>query len=167
MKATQIDNFFESINVIYKECRKLKFCTIEEFASDKDGTWPGKRTEELYKVNPLLQYFVEKYLFLNNIITAQNTKKISMYVHARFKSDENKDWIHKDKATLGCLLYLSPTNLNSGTYLFSQKNEIINDFKFVQNRLIAYDANYNHMGYGHHGDTIDNCRLTLNIFTKQ
>jgi len=166
MKAFQIDNFFENINVIYKECKKLKFYTLGELPSDPDINWPGKRTEELFKVNKLLQYFVEKYLILNDIITVKSNKKISMFAHARFKGEENKDWIHKDKATLGCLLYLSPTNLNSGTYLFSEKNEIINDFKFVQNRFIAYDANYNHMAYGHHGDTIDNCRLTLNIFIK-
>lgn len=171
MKAIQIDNFFENIDIVYKECKKLKFYNLDDHPQNfnrRTTSWPGMRTDELGEVHPLLKYFFTKYYFLNNLITGND--KPSFYVHARFKGDDKKEWIHRDHFNKSAsLIYLSPTNLESGTRIYSEnekKDEMINDFKFVQNRLIMYSGNYPHVGYGHHGTTIDDCRLTLNVFVK-
>jgi hypothetical protein len=171
MKALQIENFFENIDIVYKECKKLKFYTKEEHPQNEKTIttkWPGKRTHELGQCHPLLKYFFTKYYFLNNLITDED--KVSFYVHARFAGDDKEEWIHKDLANKSAsLIYLSNTNLESGTRIYSEneeKDEMINDFKFVQNRLVMYSGTYPHRAYGSHGTTIDDCRLTLNVFIK-
>jgi len=169
MKAIQIDNFFGNVNIIYKECKKLKFYTQAEHPFNKDRittTWPGKRTVELGECCPLLKYLLIKYYLINNLITTATF--VNFYIHARFNGDDNEEWIHQDLGNKAAsLIYLSPSNFQSGTKLYSfEDNQEINDFKFVQNRLIQYDAFYYHSAYGNHGTTIDNCRLTINGFIK-
>tara|TARA_A100001015_G_C14950754_1_gene696640 strand:- start:1195 stop:1449 length:255 start_codon:yes stop_codon:yes gene_type:complete len=77
-----------------------------------------------------------------------------------------KDWIHKDdvKSQFSGLVYLSPTNLESGTRFYDDKENEIADIKFVQNRFVFFNGNYNHMSIGNHGTNIENGRLTLNAF---
>ncbi len=53
------------------------------------------------------------------------------------------------------------------TVLYDENKNIVNDIKFVQNRFVMYDGGYNHMGYGHHGSSIEDGRLTLNLFIKR
>jgi hypothetical protein len=40
------------------------------------------------------------------------------------------------------------------------------DAKYVQNRFIIYNGSYNHMGYGHFGESPENGRLTINGFLR-
>ena len=168
MKAIQIDDFFENINIVYNECKKLTFYTQAEHPYNKDRittTWPGKRTTELSICNPLLKYFLIKYFMINNLMTPSTN--VHFYVHARFDGDDEGEWVHQDKTSAAALIYLSPTNLQSGTKLYTFENhKEVNDFKFVQNRLVQYDGSYFHSAYGNHGTTIDNCRLTINGFIK-
>ena len=169
MKVIQIDNFFENIDIIYSECKKLRFYSQEEHPENRHKTittWPGKRTMELGECNPLLKYFLMEYYFINNLILRKSVS--SFYVHARFDGDDKGEWIHQDTPyKASSLIYLSSNNLQSGTKLYTFINhQEINDFKFVQNRLIQYDASYFHSAYGNHGTTIDNCRLTINGFIK-
>ena len=93
---------------------------------------------------------------------------INTYVHLRLDKDKDQDWIHTDQdSDFAALIYLSKSNLNSGTKLFDENNNVINDIKFVQNRFVMYSARYKHVGYGHHGKNIDDGRLTLNLFIKK
>ena len=48
--------------------------------------------------------------------------------------------------------------------LYDENENVINDIKFVKNRYIMYSGSYKHMAYGHHGSSIEDGRLTLNIF---
>ena len=92
---------------------------------------------------------------------------ISAQLHLRLNIDNEKDWIHKDDEYIySILIYLSDTNLKSGTYLYDENENIINDIKFVKNRLIMFSSQYKHKGYGYYGTNIDDGRLTLNIFVK-
>ena len=168
MICTQIDNFFELPEVIYAEAKKTKLYSMSEHPdqiSKKDLTnWPGKRSEELGDVNPLFKYHIIKYLNISNVNV--RGRNVSLYVHARYTNDMTNDFIHMDGCIYSMLIYLSNTNLNSGTKFFDNKDHMVNDFKFVKNRLVWFDARYRHTAYGHHGDNIDNCRLTINGFIR-
>ena len=72
--------------------------------------------------------------------------------------------MHKDEADYAFLIYLNETNLKSGTYLYDENHNVIADIKYVQNRFVIYSGSYNHMGYGHFGNSKENGRLTLNGF---
>tara|TARA_Y100000389_G_scaffold205022_1_gene262081 strand:+ start:5383 stop:5889 length:507 start_codon:yes stop_codon:yes gene_type:complete len=168
MISKQIDSFFELPKVIYTEAKKTKLYKVEDHPDHIDknhrNTWPGLRSEELGDVNPLFKYFIMKYLSLANLDVRD--KNVRLYVHARYANDMVEDFIHTDTYKYSLLIYLSETNLNSGTKFFNLKDEVINDFKFIQNRLLFFDSRYRHTAYGHHGDSINNCRLTLNGFIK-
>jgi hypothetical protein len=146
MISKQIDNFFELPNLIYHECKKVELFSMKDHPDASATTkWPGYRSLELGASQPLLKYFCMKYLDLNNI--KAKIDLTPMYIHSR-------------------PIYVSKTNLNSGTTLYNDKDEIINDFKFVQNRLVFFDSKYRHMAYGHHGENINDSRLTINGFIK-
>ena len=84
----------------------------------------------------------------------------------KFKDEHNeKDFIHTDVPHMySMLVYLSPTNLNSGTDLYNENDEMIASFKFVQNRAVLFSSSYKHRAINNHGTDVNNGRLTLNIF---
>lgn len=167
MIAKQIDNFFEYPNIILNEAKKIKLYTRKEhpdYLKSEGATWPGLRSLELGKSNPLLKYFCAKYLHLNNI---NFNEKSVLYVHCRPSNKNEKDFIHDDndgQTKHSILIYISKTNFESGTRLYDEKEQVITDFKFIQNRLVFFDSSYKHMAYGHHGDNINNSRITINGF---
>jgi hypothetical protein len=125
------------------------------------STFPGKRSSSLYVSDKFLFF-----LILQNLkkISFLNKYNLDIYLHLRRQEDFFKDWIHKDTSDYAFLIYLNATNLNSGTYLYDEEGNIVSDIRYVQNRLVIYNGSYNHMGYGHFGDSCENGRLTLNGF---
>jgi len=53
MKLIQIDNFFDSLNIMLPEIRKIKLHT-QNTHEYKKSTWPGYRSNSLYTVKPIL-----------------------------------------------------------------------------------------------------------------
>jgi hypothetical protein len=160
-----VENYFDHFNLILPEIKKTKLYTQKEFNkkyTSQIQTWPGKRSGDLYQESPILLAYALSYFNKFNINV--NDVKIFSYIHLRGQDQQTKDWIHKDDCSYSMLVYLNNTNLNSGTYLYDESNNIIADVKYVQNRAVLYNGSYNHMGYGHFGDSPENGRLTLNFF---
>jgi len=88
------------------------------------------------------------------------------YAHLRLECDDSEDFIHQDPVDFAYLLYLSATNLESGTKMYSSVDEDKDNencfVKFVQNRFVIYDALTPHMSWGNHGTDLSNGRLTIN-----
>jgi hypothetical protein len=168
MILNQVDNFFERIDIIYSEIKKIKMYSFEshpQYQNINTSKWPGFRSLELGDCNPIFKYLCVKFFFLHNLIT-QNSS-VDIYAHERLKNNQHDDFIHRDTTTKHTILiYVSPTNLDSGTKFYNENDQIINDIKFVQNRLIFFDGRYKHSAYGHHGDNKNNSRITLNAFIK-
>ena len=132
-------------NINNDELPDFKIIKFREFEEKLEG-------EILLKINYNFYFNFKDFL---NIMSNRELLKIL------------KKKINQDKNNISSLIYLSNNNLQSGTKLYTFINhQEINDFKFVQNRLIQYDASYFHSAYGNHGTTIDNCRLTINGFIK-
>jgi|TARA_R100000030_G_scaffold27824_1_gene20270 hypothetical protein len=162
-----IYNFFnpQYIEPIYNECKKLKFYSLEEYKQklDKKSNWPGQRTETLIRSNPFLYFYLSSILSNHNIYF-ENYREIFSACHVRYTEDEKKDFIHKDDADT-VLIYLSQTNLESGTkfYADDHKSEILCS-RFVQNSAVFFAKGISHGSFGNHGNTIDDGRMTINIF---
>ena len=160
-----IYNFFDFPNLIYENCKKLNFYTPEEMVkvSGFSGSWAGKRTLPLETESPFLHLHILSYLKLNGI-DVDKYKKIFTHAHTRLAEDEEKDWIHKDNSNTA-LIYLSNTNLNSGTQFFADdlENEI-SKANFVQNTCVYFEKGLYHTSFGNHGYSIEDARMTLNIF---
>lgn len=176
MIVIQQDNFFNNFNHILKELKDIPIYNLNDwnktFHPNDDHSklckWPGFRSGDLRYERPhLVQEFVFR-LQENKYFKDLEYIDLLIYTHLRPYNKIDQDWIHTDKnVLLAGLVYLNDTNLNSGTYLFNKSDEIINDVKYVQNRLIVYDGRYRHVGYGHYGNNIDNGRLTLNFFIEK
>jgi len=168
MKLIQEENFFPNLNLILPEIKKIKLYCSEEFKKleNENANWPGFRSRRLAITNPIFHEYILSLIDKKNLLE-KGVWDIASYLHIRLKSDNQKDWIHKDNVDYAALIYISDTNLNSGTYLYNNNKNLINDIKFVSNRFIMYDGDYNHMGYGHHGSSIEDGRLTINLFIKK
>ena len=159
-----IEEFLPNLKHYLTEIYKIPLYEQEEFNKkfNLKNDFPGKRSNSLNAENKFLFF-----LILQNLEKVSFLKKYSLdiFLHLRRQEDSSKDWIHKDVAVdYAFLIYLNKTNLNSGTYLYDEDNNIISDIKYIQNRFIIYNSLYNHMGYGHFGDSSENGRLTLNGF---
>jgi len=168
MKLIQEENFFPNLNFILPEIKKIKLYSAEEFekVENKKGNWPGLRSRFLGTTNPIFHEYIISLIHQKQLLE-KGLWQIASFIHLRLKEDDSKDWIHKDPDDFAALIYLSKTNLNSGTYLFDDNKNLINDIKFVSNRFIMYDGKYNHKGYGHHGNSIEDGRLTINLFLNK
>ena len=166
MKVIQEDNFFPRLDFILPEIKKIKLYTKEEMMALTNipgESWPGTRSKPLTAENIFLHEYMCHLIFQKKLIEG-GLWEIKSHLHLRLEKDDSSDWIHKDLADLSVLIYLSKTNLNSGTYLYDENNNIVNDIKFVQNRIVVFPGEFNHKGYGHHGKDIYDGRLTFNLF---
>lgn len=163
MKVITYPDFFYYPNKIYEQLKKLKFYDVGSFNTkyDCNDTWPGLRSDDLKEVSSILYWNILQLLQLKghglNIY-----KEITMHSHIRLENDEKNDWIHVD-ATDTALIFISTTNTESGTKFY--KNDLlINDVKFIQGNCVYFETGIPHTAYGHHGNDIDNGRMTINIF---
>ena len=168
MRLIQEENFFPNLYLILPEIKKIKLYNQEEFnkLEKTNATWPGYRSLNLLKTNPILHQYITSLIHQKKLFD-KGLWEIEAFLHLRLKEDKYKDWIHKDPDDLAALIYLSETNLDSGTLLFDDNNYLINDIKFVTNRFIMYHGQYNHKGYGHYGTSIEDGRLTINLFINK
>lgn len=159
-------DFLPFVEDIYKLCKNnIQLLTLKDHPQYQNtkSTWPGLRSLEISESEP--------FLFLHIIDVAKqklNFKpslyaEIKCYIHLRLEQNDSEDWVHKD----GCdtlLIYLSETNLSSGTSFYSEEKEEIAKVSFLQNTAIFFDGNINHKSLSNYGNSLDNGRMTINIF---
>jgi len=170
LKSIVIDNYFEDINEVYNHVKSIKTFDSKNYPNDSNVNtakidWPGYRSNQLAgKDDWLLEKFSQGFRkHLTGLITGQF--QLHMFSHLRLDKHNETDFIHKDSPHMySMLVYLSPTNLNSGTDLYNENDEMITSFKFVQNRAVLFSSSYKHRAINNHGTDVNNGRLTLNIF---
>ena len=169
MKALIVENFFDNFKNIKDNFKSIPLYDLKTFNkkfSDEVQNWPGKRSDNLSIRNPFLFNLIVKEMYekFGKILPPHIT--MSAYIHLRLSKD--KDWVHKDRNhDLSLLVYLSETNLNSGTCLYEEDDgPPSTTINFVQNRALLFDSNVLHKSLHNHGNDIDNGRLTLNCFIK-
>jgi len=156
--------------LVHSEIVGLKFYDKKTHPKTLQEGWnfPGARTEELNSALPLVDSVILNHLDSLGSVFTRHMYKATNYAHLRLECDDSKDYIHTDPHSFAYLLYLSETNLESGTKMYSSIDQDKNNencfVKFVQNRLLIYDAATPHMSWGNHGTDISNGRLTINGF---
>tara|TARA_Y100000592_G_C5274744_1_gene223527 strand:- start:51 stop:602 length:552 start_codon:yes stop_codon:yes gene_type:complete len=178
MDAIIINNFFDNFQNIKDEFKKIPLLTLDEMNKkywSKDRrpeNWPGKRSESFAKTNPFLFNLIFKEL-VSKTGDLFKDKRVDMHscVHLRLASDnygqdkKDGDFIHDDPCDYTLMVYLSDTNLKSGTALYPPRGDVSDVMaNFVQNRAFLFKGGIRHMAIHNHGDSIENGRLTLNCF---
>lgn len=158
-------NFFPFIKDTYRLCKNLEMYKIEDHPlyENDPNRWPGLRSLELSQTEP--------FLYLSILEQAQNKlglkqelyREILGFVHIRNEEDDSEDWIHKDQCDT-LLVYLSESNLESGTTFYTNEEEVLLDLSFFQNAAVFFDGRISHKSKLNYGDSIENSRMTLNIF---
>tara|TARA_R110000772_G_scaffold241842_1_gene354191 strand:- start:313 stop:840 length:528 start_codon:yes stop_codon:yes gene_type:complete len=173
VKLIVIDNFFKDLNKVYNHVKSIETFDSKNYYNDpgldtSKIEWPGYRSQQLHgKDEWLLKQFGESFReHLSGLIKGEFL--LNMFSHLRLDKDNATDFIHVDLPhTYSMLVYLSPTNLQSGTNLYNNNEELINSIKFVQNRAVVFSSSYKHSAINNHGTNIENGRLTLNIFMDE
>ncbi len=181
MEFMVVEDFFQNFNNIKDEFKKIP---RYEFADHPEGNtkmpngetvpieyhWPGARSEGLkqshkFLVALFLKEFEDKF---SNFVPIVGNMSFNIRTHMRLKKDTTADWKHKDtpQSKFSLLVYLSDTNLDSGTKLYDNDENEIADIKFVQNRAFIFNSDYTHAAIGQHGTNENDGRLTLNVFWR-
>ena len=174
-----LDNFFEpqEFQMVVGEIKKLKFYSKdddkmnqEEDIDSEISIYPGTRTDAFAVSNPLLASFiVNKIQNIRTPFTNYGQRWGStQHAYLRLEEDNKDEYIHQDQCDFAFLIYLSDTNLDSGTKMYLSVDEdketcLVN---FVQNRFVMYDANLPHSAYGNYGKDLSDGRLTINGFNS-
>ena len=159
-----IDNFFPHLPPVLEQLKARDHWTSSEHPERPSvGNWPGKRSLNYIVSDPILTS-----LFINCVgqFFPQSFSEITLYTHWRFGSSE--DWVHVDQNICTGLVYLSETNMDSGTLFFDKKPEdggqVILDVPFVQNRFVLFYGDPYHCSKGNYGESESNERFTMNFF---
>jgi len=169
MNTIIVDNFFDNFENIKNEFKKIPLLSCEEYFKkfNKNESWPGFRSGTLDSESPFLFNLLIKELFSKFGHEAFYNNKIIVksHLHLRLDDDNSKDWIHTDEDYFASfIVYLSDTNLNSGTCLYDNNKNLTTTINFVQNRAILFDSKTNHKSLANYGNNIQDGRLTLNCF---
>ena len=118
--TTIVDGFFNDPDAV------RDFALKQEFSSDPENRWPGKRSESLHKINPeLFEYVHNK--FFNLFYPAIDNTPCSYTATTTFQlvdSSYEAGWVHYDKDLITFLIYLNKNpNKEAGTIIYSPKNE--------------------------------------------
>jgi|14_taG_2_1085336.scaffolds.fasta_scaffold03629_8 hypothetical protein len=171
------DNFLDdsSFKLLDKEVRKMEFFNQDNDPHIlQDAVYPGYRTDDWSKKYPLLDSYIIRLIERSGSpFTQQGRWEQNQYAYMRLSKDEEGEYRHTDPYDWAYLIYMSKTNLNSGTKFFEtldDKKELeplegeIASAGFVQNRLVMFDCNIPHRSWGNHGTNFENGRLTINGF---
>ena len=166
MEVTIVDNFFDDLSKVesyIKDIELYKYTNHPEASADEK--WLGRRSILLHRSNKgLFNLFMETFNKKFNYFKTQPLDLFS-YLHLRLKQD-GKEWIHVDDANYSLLVYLSKTNLKSGTILYDDDEKEILNVKYVQNRAFIFSSKYKHKSAGNFGTNKKNGRYTLNAWFR-
>jgi len=177
MNSSQINveyNFLPNIDKFYNLTKKIPVFSFSEHPEInpkedmKQNIWPGMRSNLLHKEEKFLEFFMLELAINKFKINVEKYYKVASYIHVRFDKDNETDFIHIDKGRDNLLLYLSPTNLDSGTSFYADdKKTLITDITFVQNTAIFFDGSIYHGSKNNFGTDIENGRMTMNMFFEK
>lgn len=166
------DNFFDEITLrtLERKLKKIEFydCPSHKQKFKSENNWPGLRSAELIEYHKdisdiILQRLGKQYPF-------NSSKEFSgtLFAHYRFDRNKESDWIHQDPVDTGVIIYMSETNLTSGTNFYENIDDDKEDnslsVKYVKNRAMIFNGNKPHAPFGSFGTNIENGRLTINGF---
>ena len=169
-----VENFFTNFNNIEDEFKKIPIYNCETYKNkqtktDKDRemlkytNFPGLRSESIHIVNPFLFNYILDTIF-NKLNGRFNNINLDVSTHLRLQND--KPNVHIDPTLSTMIVYLSKTNMDSGTgfYRTKEDKEPYMVVPAIQNTAVFFPGSIPHSSILNYGNDIDDGRLTLNGF---
>ena len=163
MILLQHDNFFPDLEKVRSDAFSIPLLECDEYNQqfNRSEDWPGRRSDILSDAHPNLNDHIHQ--LIHRLPMFQGLH-FNCMVH--YRGEGTEDWVHMDNEPLAGIIYINPTNYNSGTRIYDTNQQMVTDIKYVQNRLVMYSGGYLHSGYGHFGSTHTQGRTTINLFLK-
>lgn len=159
------DNFFPDLPRIVDQLKTKEHFSCESHPEEGAGNWPGKRSREYAVSDPIFTALV---MTLGHGNYPQRIYQMALHTHWRMASDNVKDWVHVDHCECTVLVYLSDTNMNSGTQFFDKHpdegGKLILETPFIQNRFVCFYGNPWHCSKQNYGNNESDGRFTMNLF---
>ena len=156
MKFMVVENFFNNFSQIQDEFKKIERFDYEEHPDIKPKLqdkaflkykWPGQRSLDLKNTNRFLTaLFLKEYEEKFRDFFDEKLG-FAIYTHLRLKDTNKEDFLHKDTpdSTYSLLVYLSETNLESGTAIYPDEEDTPSTtVGFVQNRAVLFRGEQRH-----------------------
>jgi hypothetical protein len=119
--TTIVDGFFNDPDAVRELALK------QEFSSDPENKWPGKRSKPLHEIDPeLFKYVNNKFLnlFYPDVMGSTPYLYTAMSNFQLIDSSYKAGWVHVDTALITIIIYLNRNpNKEAGTIIYSPKNE--------------------------------------------
>lgn len=155
-----IDNCISDIN-----CFRERALSLTYTKSGEGNGWKGYRClTESDVSSELISLISEKLCERDTMFIDANYR---CYFHYSLEEDNlNTNKIHKDSnSDYAGVLYMTPNPIpNSGTSIYNDLGEVIEEFDNIYNRLIIYSANEWHSVNKCFGEDAKSGRLTFTIF---
>lgn len=119
--TTIVDGFFDNPDAV------RDFALKQEFSSDPNNRWPGKRTKFLHEINPeLFRYIHNKFLnmFYPDMLNSTPYSYVATSAFQIVDDNYKAGWTHYDEELITIIIYLNKNpNKDAGTVIYSQKSE--------------------------------------------
>ena len=164
---TVIDNFLpdDIFQATHNQIKNCDFTLMTDEIKSKGVEYPGVRTEVLKNILPILDSSLIHYVLEQKLPFTTRPFTYWQYAHLRVEKDNKNDYIHIDfNNHFAWLIYLSETNLNSGTKFYTNDDDEHTLVRFVQNRFVIFNSDIRHVSWNNHGKDLNDGRLTINGF---
>ena len=165
-----VDNFFpdDVFQRVHDEIKSCDFIPISSKMKSEGVDYPGARTKELKDISTQFDRFIVHHIRNLGLPITNQVFKYWQYAHLRLKKDNKKDYIHTDIGmNFAWLIYMSETNLESGTKFYTEDDNEHTFARFVQNRIVLFaGGKIKHMAFNNHGKDLTDGRLTINGFAS-
>lgn len=110
---TVVDDFFEYPDAV------REFALQQEYLSDLENRWPGKRSKSLYELNPVLfNNTVNKVFSLFFNLNSTNISWNTSICFQKIDSKYQEGWVHTDENICTGVVYLSKSKNKCGTTIY-------------------------------------------------
>ena len=171
-----IDNFFNNFDNIKDEFKKIPMYDCETYKKKqvnvsndieylKDSFFPGLRSESFHIRNAFAFNLVMETIF-NKLNSSYGNIFLDVSTHLRLAEDDAKDYVHTDPTISTMIVYLSETNMKSGTGFYKTREDTTPYMTVpaIQNTAVFFPGSIPHKSLLNYGTNIDDGRLTLNGF---
>jgi hypothetical protein len=130
---TVVDDFFEYPDAV------REFALQQEYLSDPENKWPGKRSKPLHELNPtLFKNTINKVIYLFH-----NSNKINISWNARvhFQKVDGKyqeGWVHTDGNICTGIIYLSKSENKCGTTIYRPIDPVSASIKNIDKKIESF-----------------------------
>jgi len=170
-----IPNFFDNPAEIVELAKKQKYYELAEHPDKFTQHWNGNRSLDLNQILEYNQYNkfsdeIVRKIFKECVSEKTEfdyTMQLKYCFHSLLENDNFDDKnLHRDGVLYSALIYLNE-NIKSeeyGTMIYNSDNSQRFIMQYEYNTFVMYRGDYVHGPMNGFGDSVENSRLTLNMF---